>query len=755
MNEGVQLELMPGKIRPIQRFRPMSNFSPLSSGVSRRGFLKTVGGAAAFAASYGFVTVPMGRAQAAGGKRNLILFLTDQERAIQWFPPNWAEVNLPNFTALKNNGVLFDHCYTNTAMCSPARNTIFTGLFPAQHQSYDTLTEGFVQSEAEHQLDPTLPNLATCLKAAGYEVVYKGKWHLSKAVEGCDGATINDDIQRYGFDQWDPPDAGQDTKIENYGGGTANNDQRFVNDAVAYLQDKVANPGDKPFCFVISLVNPHDVLGYPGNQGTGGYTAADLIGDIDLPPTVYENLLDNFKPTCQEALLLKLVGLGPLPNDQTKTNYINFYGNLLKRVDSQLGEVLAVFDSPAGQQLRANTWFVRTADHGEMGMCHGGLRQKSFNTYEETIRVPLIWSNPVDFPIGQTCSELVSHVDLLPTICSMLGVAGWEGYNFSGIDYSSLIKDIAAPPVQDYLLFTWDDIYAGQNAQGNPQGIVAPPNRIQMIRQQYFKYARYFDGQGVQPDQGEFYDLRPASLGGTDVDATTGDPVELVNLSFWAEGLRTLIGDPTLATPAQQAKRLEMAAALGQIVTARLQARPAEAAVPPQNFQTRTVVWTDDNGVAQSAVEITWVSRTTTQYQLQRSTDGKAWQNVGDPIVGNNGPQILCQPVSAETTFYRLAWSAAGAAQPQPEPYIEVGGNRKYQTKNATYSLRGRTNAPGNRIEYKVRAEGGRVRGKTVSKNNWSLPIRGLRRGKTVLYVRAKNSVGVASKWKRIMIERL
>ena len=104
-------------------------------------------------------------------------------------------------------------------MCTPSRNTIFTGLYPAQHRSSDTLTEGFPQSEAEHQLDPTLPNLATVLKAAGYEVVYKGKWHLSKAVEGADDTLRHDDISRYGFDQWDAPDAGQDVKTENFGGG--------------------------------------------------------------------------------------------------------------------------------------------------------------------------------------------------------------------------------------------------------------------------------------------------------------------------------------------------------------------------------------------------------------------------------------------------------------------------------------------------------------------------------------------------------
>jgi hypothetical protein len=246
---------------------------------SRRAFLKSCATIGAVAAGHPLLNVFVPGARADGGVppatagMNLILFITDQERSLQWFPANWAATNLPAYTSLCANGVSFARAYANTCMCTPSRNTIFTGLFPAQHRSADTLTEGFPQSETEHQLDPTLPNLATTLKAAGYEVVYKGKWHLSQGVEGADCTFQSDDIARYGFDQWDAPDAGQDVKIENYGGGDADHDTRFVNDAIAYLEHKRDNPGGKPFCLVVSLVNPHDVLGYPGNQGAGGYTS--------------------------------------------------------------------------------------------------------------------------------------------------------------------------------------------------------------------------------------------------------------------------------------------------------------------------------------------------------------------------------------------------------------------------------------------------------------------------------------------------
>ncbi len=62
---------------------------------------------------------------------------------------------------------------------------------------------------------------------------------------------------------------------------------------------------------------------------------------------------------------------------------------------------------------------MRCADHGEMGLSHGGLRQKAFNAYEETINVPIVVSNPVLFPKPVETDALASLVDLLPTVLSL------------------------------------------------------------------------------------------------------------------------------------------------------------------------------------------------------------------------------------------------------------------------------------------------------------------------------------------------
>ena len=59
--------------------------------------------------------------------------MTDQERFPQYWPAGWADANLPNRKRLADVGLTFTHAFCNTAMCSPSRTTLFTGLYPTQH----------------------------------------------------------------------------------------------------------------------------------------------------------------------------------------------------------------------------------------------------------------------------------------------------------------------------------------------------------------------------------------------------------------------------------------------------------------------------------------------------------------------------------------------------------------------------------------------------------------------------------------------
>src|SRR5690606_40824053 len=68
--------------------------------------------------------------------------------------------------------------------------------------------------------------------------------------------------------------------------------------------------------------------------------------------------------------------------------------------------------------------------HGEMGLSHGGLRQKSFNVYEETINVPLVIANPVLFPQPVTTNALASLIDLMPTLATLADVPDRDDWTF-------------------------------------------------------------------------------------------------------------------------------------------------------------------------------------------------------------------------------------------------------------------------------------------------------------------------------------
>ena len=160
---------------------------------------------------------------------------------------------------------------------------------------------------------------------------------------------------------------------------------------------------------------------------------------------------------------------------------------------------------------------IATADHGEMGTSHGGMRQKNFNFYEESIRVPLVYSNPRLFPKPKTNDALVSHVDFLPTLASLVGAPADALDSWQGVDYSDQILEPRrrSTPPQDYTVFTYDDYQSGQARGPYPQ----PPNHIASIREQRWKLARYYDADGNVPDQWEMYDLKT-------------DPLERTNLAY-------------------------------------------------------------------------------------------------------------------------------------------------------------------------------------------------------------------------------
>jgi arylsulfatase A-like enzyme len=449
-------------------------------------------------------------ASAAAGK-NILVFITDQERRIQHFPKGWEAENLPGLTRLKQHGVTFENAFANACMCSPSRATLLTGLYPAQHGVKYTLEEDMPAEEyPQVELPTDVDNVATVLTAAGYEVVFKGKWHLSKPI-GDDWTP--EDLAQYGFGGWNPPDGGANQDIGQAGGGVTDHDGRYMNGDQGVLEFlNSRTPDSPPWCMIVSLVNPHDVLFYPGPPNAdppkyvqAGYLPEDgwFDGDVGLPVTWNEDL--STKPKAQQrfARIFKLAGS---PNTrEERLGYLNFYANLMKLVDGYLVDIL---DTLTDTGQLDDTIVIRTSDHGEMGLAHT-MQQKNFNFYEETLNIPLVYSNPTLFPAPRRSKQMVSHVDLLPTLASLAGApASARSRDWRGVDYSRHVLGKSSRPTQDHTVFTYDDIQAGQKS--GPY--VRPPNRIVAIRERRWKLARYYDAAGQHPDQWEMYDLKKDPL---------------------------------------------------------------------------------------------------------------------------------------------------------------------------------------------------------------------------------------------------
>ncbi len=335
--------------------------------------------------------------------------------------------------------------------------------------------------------------------------------------------------ERYGFHGWNPPDMGDPIGMSDYGGGSTNNDGRFVDgtgtaagqpmdedeqfqqSAVHFLNNY---DGDKPFCLIVGLVNPHDVQAYPGrgvnnpvgppSYEKGGYKLEDFENlPIGLPPTVDEDL--STKPTVH-ASFRRLVGIGAgnVNTRAKQTLYARFYAYLCSEVDKQVGKVLDALDANG---LTEDTLIVRTSDHGELGMAHGNSREKFYNAYRETLSVPLIFSNPKMFPEPQATDAFAGLIDILPTLASIAGVPNRERFQFRGKDLTQVLND-ATEEVQDYHHFTYEDDQFG----------VTGANCIRALVEKDWKYAVYYDPFKGQPVEYEMYDLK-------------NDPHESINLA--------------------------------------------------------------------------------------------------------------------------------------------------------------------------------------------------------------------------------
>ena len=286
----------------------MNNKTPppdaTGSGISRRRFLQR---STATAGSLWLGGLAVGARRAVGqappaspAGMNVILFLTDQERAIQHFPPGWSERNLPGLTRLQRHGITFENAFTNACMCSPARSTLMTGYFPAQHGVKYTLEENMPAARvpAGRAPDPRRPAEPRDGDGGrGLQRRLQGQVALLQA--GRRPAWSPSDLAAVRLHALEP--ARRRRQPEHPGGGRR---PSRTTTAASWTRSATSRPATRACCSTsrsergsaAAVLHGH-LAGQPARRpllpertSAGGLRRSWLEGDIGLPATVDEDL---------------------------------------------------------------------------------------------------------------------------------------------------------------------------------------------------------------------------------------------------------------------------------------------------------------------------------------------------------------------------------------------------------------------------------------------------------------------------------
>ncbi|WP_391205931.1 sulfatase-like hydrolase/transferase [Psychrobacillus sp. L4] len=482
---------------------------------------------------------------------NFLVLMVDQERYPSVYETQelkeWRKENLLTHELLKKNGMEFLNHYVGSSACSPSRATLYTGQYPSLHGV--TQTPGGAKGSFDPDLfwlDPnTVPTMGDYFRAAGYNTFWKGKWHASDEdilIPGTKNQFLSynpitgvpdkekekmyekaNRLDTFGYSDWigpEPHGANPRNSASSARIGTSGRDEVYASETVQLInsldEKSMCHHEDNPWFIMCSFVNPHDIAIY----GVLSAISPNFNFEVDptLPyippaPTVGESLLT--KPTAQESYRITYPKvLQPIIDNNF---YRQLYYSLTKKADQEMHKV---FKALQQSSFYENTIILFTSDHGEQLGAHGGLYQKWYNMYEESIHVPLIIYNPTLFPQPACTEMLTSHVDILPTLLGLAEINVEQIRKKLSNDHSeaqSLIGRNLTPLIKGHEHFfranepiyfmTDDDVSKGLNqtnpVTGIPYESVVQPNHIEAViatletgkmkEKENWKLARYFD----------------------------------------------------------------------------------------------------------------------------------------------------------------------------------------------------------------------------------------------------------------------
>ena len=362
---------------------------------------------------------------------NIIVFFSDDHA--QWALPSYGnrEIHAPNLTHLARTGAAMQNAFTPCPVCSPARASFWTGLYPSQHGVHDHLAEDDAAVQAYDWLaGETL--LAQDLKAADYATALCGKWHCGSGEK-----------PKPGFDYWysawrktpkyhsaSNKYSDQGTVIEKRG-----TDTNIISDAaINFLRTR---DRDAPFFLFVGYAATHNPWINRPERLVSSYRAAsfdDIPRDLPYP--------------------FGQPGTHPVAPSDAREALAQYYASV-SMIDEGVGRLLDELDA---QGQRDNTLIVYTSDHG-LNLGHHGIWGKGngsqpLNMLDESIRVPQIISYPAQIEANQQPDAFVTHCDLRATLLDFAHARPLSAERGPGKSFKPLLTGAPQPD--------WENIYVGE-----------------------------------------------------------------------------------------------------------------------------------------------------------------------------------------------------------------------------------------------------------------------------------------------------
>ncbi len=409
--------------------------------------------------------------QAVGRLRpSVVLVVTDDHH------PAVTEYMPRTLDAVAGRGIRFANAFTTSPLCSPSRASLLTGQRPARH---GVVTNGVPGRAGVRR--PGLedrPTLATWFQAAGYRTALIGKYlnfyvNMSPAIPpGWDEWRVFvGDVLLY-FDY----ELNENGTIRQYGKADAD----YSTDVLSQLaQQFVGGNAEREFFVLLAPFAPH----------SPSFVAPRHQAKVDE--------MEPWRPRSwgEERFDDKPAWLRRLARDPDK---LADEDPLIAR---QRVAILAVDEAIDGlvRQLEElgiadNTVVIVSADHGLQWGEHRWVGK--LLPYEESIRIPMMVRYPLRVEAGQVRKELVSSLDVAPTLASWTGVP--MGDVFDGRSWVDLLEGAGGP---------WRTELVIENPGDRP---VMPWT---VLRDERFKLIRYASGveelYDLEADRAELTNLAP------------------------------------------------------------------------------------------------------------------------------------------------------------------------------------------------------------------------------------------------------